>query len=197
DPPRQPIDEELRHVADHGKPAGHVSVERAVAGGELALVAGRKEHRAALVRKRHEEEAANASLEILLGDVLREAREDRRERLERRLERLLDGDVEKLDPEGARERFGVVDASLRRVPRRQGHAGDVLGSERASGDDRDERRIDAAAEPDERAIEAALVEEVARAEDERVEDLLELALADGVRVVGSGLGRSPRPRQLA
>src|SRR5438552_933620 len=69
-PPRELVDERLRYVLDRGEAAGHVAVQRGVADGELALVAGREHERAELVGHRHEQVAADARLEVLLGDVV-------------------------------------------------------------------------------------------------------------------------------
>ena len=45
---REPVHERLRDVADDREAAAHVAVERAVADGELALVAGREQQVAEL-----------------------------------------------------------------------------------------------------------------------------------------------------
>src|SRR5687767_7534811 len=60
---RELIDEGLRHVLDHGEAAGHVAVERRVADGDLALVAGGENEPAELVRERHQQGAADARSE--------------------------------------------------------------------------------------------------------------------------------------
>ena len=56
--------------------------------------------------------------------------------------------------------------------RRHEHAGDVVGAERVGRDRGDERRVDAAREPDEHVAEAVLAHVVARAEHERLVDLV-------------------------
>ena len=71
-PARQPEDQCLEHVLDHRKAAGHVAVQRAVAGGHLALVAGGQHDAAELVGQRHQQHAADAGLDVLLGRVLRQ-----------------------------------------------------------------------------------------------------------------------------
>ncbi len=81
---RQRIDQCLRHVADHGEAAAHVAIERAVADGELALVAGGEHQRAPFVRERHQGDAAQARLQILLGDAGRSAVEQRIEHIDER-----------------------------------------------------------------------------------------------------------------
>ena len=68
---RQSIDQRLRHVADHGQPAAHVAVQRAVADRELALVAGGEQQAPGLVRQRHQRRAADARLQVLLGGIRR------------------------------------------------------------------------------------------------------------------------------
>ena len=67
----QLVDRGLGHVADDRQPAAHVAVERAVADGQLALVAGGQQQAAELVRQGHQDLAADAGLDVLLGDVRR------------------------------------------------------------------------------------------------------------------------------
>ena len=61
----------------------------------------------------------------------------------------------------------VVEAALRRVLRRHGDTPDVLWAKRIDGDRRCHRRVDPAAQPDDRRREAALVQIIAHAERER------------------------------
>ena len=63
------VDERLGHVLDDGEAAGGVPVERRVADGVLGLVAGRQHQPAELVRQRHQQVAADAGPEVLLGEV--------------------------------------------------------------------------------------------------------------------------------
>ncbi len=51
----QPIHQSLRNVRDYRQPADHVTIERAVAHAEFALVAGREHDRSELVRQRHQQ----------------------------------------------------------------------------------------------------------------------------------------------
>ena len=82
--PAQLVDERLGHVLDHGEPARGVAVERRVAGRHLALVA-RGEHDPPLgVRHGHEEHAAKARLEVLVGEPEGLAPEHRRQHARRR-----------------------------------------------------------------------------------------------------------------
>ena len=93
--------------------------------------------------------AADARLQVLLGEVRARSLEHRREhRLERGVRRL-DRHGERADAEVRRERDRVGDAALARVARRQQHAVHVLGAQRVDGDRGDERRVDAAREADE------------------------------------------------
>src|SRR5207247_2067443 len=66
----------------------------------LALVAGRQDQPAELVRERHEEVAADPGLEVLLGDVLLEPLERPREGALVGAEDRRDRDRQELDTEG-------------------------------------------------------------------------------------------------
>ena len=70
---RERIYQRLGHVADYGEAAAHVAVQSAIADCQLALVARRQHQRAPLVGQRHEGDAAQPGLQILLGDVARGA----------------------------------------------------------------------------------------------------------------------------
>ena len=71
----QVVDQCLGHVLDHGEPARRVPVERGVAGGHLALVP-RGQHDPSLgVRDRHQQHAAEARLQVLVGEAERLAAE--------------------------------------------------------------------------------------------------------------------------
>ena len=168
----QRVHERLRHVLDHRETAGHVAVERRVARRHLALVAAAEHHPAELVGDGHHRVAADARLQVLLGDVGRPALEHRREhRLERGLRRLDRHDVRaNAEPIGERDRVG--DTALARVARRQHHAVHVLGAERVDRDRGDERRVDPAREADQHVGEAVLAHVVTRAEHERFVDLV-------------------------
>ena len=69
EPAADGIDARLDQIADHRQRAHHVAVERAIAHGHLRLVAGGEHQGAELVRERHQQRAANARLDVLLGDV--------------------------------------------------------------------------------------------------------------------------------
>jgi hypothetical protein len=69
DPAGEGVDLGFEDVADDGETAAHVAVERAVADGHFALVAGGEEERAEFVGESHHQHAADAGLDVLLGDV--------------------------------------------------------------------------------------------------------------------------------
>ena len=69
-PPAQLVHERLRHVLDRREAARHVAVQRGIADRQFALVAGGEHERAEFVRHGHQEIAADAGLEVLLGDVV-------------------------------------------------------------------------------------------------------------------------------
>ena len=73
-PARDPVHHHLRQVGDHRQAAVHVAVQRAVAHRHLGLVPGGQQQRAVLVGKRHQQVAADARLDVLLGHIARQAR---------------------------------------------------------------------------------------------------------------------------
>ena len=97
-------------------------------------------------------------------------------------------------PRFARERVGVGDAALAREARRHEHADHVLGPERVDRDRRDQRRVDAAGEPDEHVGEAVLAHVVAGAEHERLVHLVHRRRAAARSAAASR--RSPRRASL-
>src|SRR3989442_7305238 len=102
----------------------------------LALVAGRQHEPPELIRERHEEVAANAGLEVLLGDVLLEPLERPRERALVGAEDRRDRDRKVLDPEVLRDPLRVPARARRGVRRRHPDAGHVFAPERLDGDRR-------------------------------------------------------------
>ena len=89
----QVVDPGLQHVLDDGVTADAVAVDGEVPDGHLALVAGGEHHPAELVRHRHQGGAADAALQVLLGDVRRSLAERRRERAKLLQRRLADAFV--------------------------------------------------------------------------------------------------------
>src|SRR3546814_2520391 len=80
----------LVQVLDRGVTAAHVAVDRRVPDRVLALVAGSQHQPAELVAQRHQQRAAGARLQVLLGGVGLAALERAGQRIEEALERLLD-----------------------------------------------------------------------------------------------------------
>ena len=122
-PVRELVDERLGHVLDRREPAGHVAVQRRVAHRVLGLVPGGQHDRAELVRDRHQQVAAHARLQVLLGHaLLRCRRTPRRARTGSASKARLDRDRVDPDPEALRAVLGVLDALGRRVRGRHRHA---------------------------------------------------------------------------
>jgi hypothetical protein len=130
-----------------------------------------------------------ARLDVLLGRVLREARELagelRAERVDHRRDRDLvvahadaPGHLARVDPRG-----------VGRVARRHHHRMDAIGPERVDRHRERQRRVDATRQSDDRAGESVLAEIVVHAEHERAIDLL------GERQVGQH-GRGTRHRAV-
>ena len=149
---RDPVDERLRDVADHREAARHVAVERAVADRELALVAGREDEAARVVRERHQDLPAHARLHVLLGEVAERAcpRTPRAARGRRR------ASARSGSPGSGSPRFRASAAAssrewLRAVARGHRDAEDRGRAERLRRDAGGEGGVDAAGEPDDRA----------------------------------------------
>ena len=112
----QLVDQRLRDVRDERVPAGHVAVERAVADGDLGLVARREHEVPEPVRERHQDRAADAGLQVLLGQrgsALAEGRAAASSGTRRRPGRS--GSTSKRIPSRSRQRLGVAEASFRGV----------------------------------------------------------------------------------
>ena len=74
-PDGQAVDQGLGHVLDDGEAAGHVAVQRAIAGGHLGLVARGQHQAAGLAGQGHQQRAAHPRLDVLFGGVHRQAGE--------------------------------------------------------------------------------------------------------------------------
>ena len=96
---------------------------------------------------------------------------------------VADGDQLEADAQILGQIARIGDAVLGGIRAGHADAGDVFLADRIHRDGRGERRIDAAAEPDEHALEAALANVIARAQDQR--------LIDGFAFVGKFSWRSP------
>ncbi len=124
---RKRVNQRLRHVADHGQAAAHIAIERAVADGQFALVAGGQHQRAPLIRQGHQCDAAQARLQVLLGDVARRAGEKRiRASLRNCIVAAGDRDDLEANAEILRHRPRIGNAALGRVRSRHADAGDIL-----------------------------------------------------------------------
>ena len=82
-----------------------------------------------LVRERHQQRAADAGLEVLLGDVLRLAGEDGGERLFVRVVHIADRDDVEFDAEVLRQRLGVGDGAFGAEAAGHGDADDFVLSQ--------------------------------------------------------------------
>ena len=69
---REPVDVDLRQIADERDPAAHVAVERCVAERDLGFVAARDEERAGVVGLRHHQQPADPRLQVLAGEAPRD-----------------------------------------------------------------------------------------------------------------------------
>ncbi len=78
---RERIYHGLRHIADHRQPTAHIAIQRAIADRQLAFISRSQHQRAGLIRQRHQSDASESGLQILLGHILRKTREQRRQRV--------------------------------------------------------------------------------------------------------------------
>jgi hypothetical protein len=117
----EPVHPCLRHVHQYAETTHHVAVERRIADGELALVAGCDDQPAEFVRERHQETATDARLDVLLGKSRVGARELLGQRFVVGAHHRLDRKVETLDAEISGDPARVGLRLGRRV--RRGHHG--------------------------------------------------------------------------
>ena len=181
-PARQRVDLGLVHILQHRIAAAHVAVQRRVADRHLGLVAGGDQQVAELVGEAHQQQAAHARLQVLLGDVALQPREQRRQRRLRPGDGRLD--VHRVQPHAQQPRRfgGVVEARRRGEPRRQPYAAHALRSQRIHGHRGGERRVDAARHAQQHAGKVVLPHVVAQAEHHRVVDGREARLFHEGRV---------------
>jgi hypothetical protein len=158
--------EGLGHVLDHREAAGHVAVQGAVADRGLALVAGGEHEPAELVGQRHQDVAADAGLQVFLGDVRRAAGPLRGKLGHVGVVQPADGDLAELDAEVARDQFRVGARLAGRIFGGHGHAGDAVRAERVDREGGDERGVDAAGQPDHHVLKAILSDVVAQSGDQ-------------------------------
>ncbi len=165
------VDLHLQEVADHGQPAAHVAVQRAVRRGQLRLVAGGQQQGVELVGPRHEERSADPRLDVLLRDVGLPSLEHRCQRLQVRREDLFYRKDPQARPQRAGQRAGVGHASLRGVAGRKPENVHLVGAQRLHGQHRHEGRVDSPGQPQVHAREAALADVIPDSQHERPFDL--------------------------
>ena len=102
----QPVDVQLRQIANERDAAAHVAVERGVAERDLGFVAARNQQRAGVVRLGHHQQAADARVQVFAREVLRDRMRVRLEHLAHVLVDVLDGNYAVADPERARQPLG-------------------------------------------------------------------------------------------
>ena len=134
--PAQVVDQRLGDVLDHREPTCGVPVEGGVARGHLALVPCGQHDPSSGIGKRHQDDAAQAGLEVLVGQAERLAPEHGGEHGREGDVRLLNGHDREIDPESRRQGGGVVVRCVTRIARRHG---DAVHPRRAEGIDGDRR----------------------------------------------------------
>ena len=117
----------------------------------------------------HQEDAADAGLEVLFGEAVGLVLEGGPQGVAERDEGGLNGDGVGLDAEVLRERGGIVEGALRGELAGHEEPDDTVRSERADGERCGEGGVDAAGEAEESAREARLMKVVADACDECLE----------------------------
>ena len=185
-PAGQLPDERLGHVLDGRVAADGVAVDRGVADGELALVAGGQDEVALRVGQRHQRRAAHAGLQVLL----RQARQVQGALVgvDHRRDRRPCGCARRCVRPGRRRRRRSARTSRRSASRRRRHA---LRAEGVAGDGGDEGGVDAAAQAEQHRPEPVLLDVVAQGEDEGA-----VHLGERVEAGGHGPGRGMRVRGI-
>ena len=163
----------FRNVFDDGEAAGHIAVERAVAGGELALVAGGEHQPAELVRERHNQCAADARLEIFFGQIRLGVMPDFGQRAGEFFIHRENRNRVELDAEIGGDQSGVGKRFVRRILRRHGDGGHAVFAERVNRQRQYQCGVDSAADCDDGFLEAVLVHVIAQAEPERFVDFFD------------------------
>jgi len=104
------VDERLADVLQNGEAAGHVTVERRITDGHLGFVSRRQHDRAELVRQRHQQRAANARLNVLLGRIDGTIAELARQRLQKSAEYGLDRNLVVAHADDIRHLARIIEA---------------------------------------------------------------------------------------
>src|SRR6202000_1543811 len=136
------------YVAEHAEAAGHVSIEGAVAGGELAFIGGIEHHVAEFIGESHDDVAPGAALEVLFGESEREVAEGRPERMQEGFIDFADGDDIIRVAEVAGELFGIAYGMGGGVGRREQDCANVCAAQCFAGQGERYGAIDAAAAGD-------------------------------------------------
>ena len=119
----------FRYVGKNSQPAGHISVESAIAHRKLRLVASGKQQMAEFIGKRHQDSPSDSSLEVFLGDVSRHSAEMFFKVIQVSAEQSFYRHRFSLNSQIISKSFRVGDAVLGRVLRRHEYAEDIFGSE--------------------------------------------------------------------
>ena len=163
-PGAESIDQRFRHVLDHCEAARHVAVQRAVAGGHLALVAGGQHDRAELVRQRHQQGAADARLDVFFGGVFGPPGELGGQALLERIEHRRDRDLVVAHAQALGHVARVDPGDVGGVRRRHHHRAHLVGAQRIDRNGQHQRRVNAARQTQQRAGKAVFAQIVAHAQ---------------------------------
>ena len=189
-PARQREARRLVGVLQHRIAARHVAVERGIADRHLALVAGGQQHVAEAVAERHQRHHPQPRLDIFLGEAGLVAGEARREHLVERVDAGRDRDDVMAAAEQPRAFFGVLEAFVAGIFRRQHHAPDPVGAQRIDRDRGGQRAVDPARQAEDDAGKAVAVDIIAQGDHHRAVDVLRIA--DRARGCGRSCSASRR-----
>ncbi len=188
------VDLLLVEVFEHIIAAAHVAIEGGVADGHFRLVAGGHQHQAELVGKRHQGDAADARLDVFLGDVGRAAGEGGRQHGLERRDGRGDSDFVESHAGAFRAGGGVLEAVRTGVARGQHEGLDVVGAQGVAGHDQGNRRIHPAGEAEQDTLEPRFAHIVAQPRHHRVVIGLRRARPVGHRRIRAvPAARSARP----
>src|SRR6266571_1716386 len=169
DDAREFVDHGFRHIGNYRQASGYIAVQGAVTDADFGFVSRAQNQSAEFIGESHEQIAADAGLDILLGGVFGRFGEGVGEDLAVGGKYIGDRQDNDFDSEIGGELARVAKAAFGGVGAGHGDAGDVLLAQRGHGDAGDHGRIHAAAHSHEHFAETAFVHVVARAGDERLE----------------------------
>ena len=158
----------LVEILDRVIAARHVAIDRGIAHRDLGFIAGGQKHLAELVRQRHEHHAAQAGLDVFLGQIGAGACKERRKRFKHRVMCRADRHGIERHTQTRGHICGIVERALRGKARGQHDAAHLVRPQRIGGDGRHQRAVDPPRKPQEHTGKPRLGDVIAQAHDHGV-----------------------------